>query len=70
MLSFLLLFAANLSAQTTLVNPAAEGGFENGATFATNGWTVTNDFLINGLLEQQQLLTQEPEVPSYQMMAG
>lgn len=26
--------------QTTLINPAAEGGFENGATFAANGWTT------------------------------
>lgn len=26
-------------AQTTLINPAAGGGFESGATFAANGWT-------------------------------
>lgn len=25
--------------QTTLVNPAGDGGFETGATFAANGWT-------------------------------
>src|SRR3954470_9950 len=28
--------------QTTLINPAAEGGFENGATLASNGWTTVN----------------------------
>jgi hypothetical protein len=29
-------------AQTLLINPAAEGGFENGNTFAANGWSVAN----------------------------
>ncbi|WP_333599746.1 GEVED domain-containing protein [Flavobacterium sp.] len=29
-------------AQTTLINPAAEGGFESGSTFAANGWTTVN----------------------------
>lgn len=30
-----------MTAQTTLlINPNAEGGFENGATFADNGWTT------------------------------
>ncbi|OFX44628.1 MAG: hypothetical protein A2046_01215 [Bacteroidetes bacterium GWA2_30_7] len=28
--------------QVLLVNPAAEGGFENGTAFADNGWTVVN----------------------------
>ncbi len=28
--------------QTLLVNPNAEGGFENGTTFADNGWTTVN----------------------------
>ncbi len=28
--------------QTTLINPATVGGFESGATFAANGWTVVN----------------------------
>lgn len=28
--------------QTVLINPAAEGGFANGATFAANGWTAAN----------------------------
>ncbi len=30
------------SAQTTLINPNGDGGFENGADFASNGWTVVN----------------------------
>ena len=29
-------------AQTTHINPATDGGFNNGATFAANGWTVAN----------------------------
>ena len=29
-------------AQTSLIS-AADGGFETGATFAANGWTVVND---------------------------
>src|SRR6185436_17841086 len=36
------LLTTNLFAQTTLINPAAEGGFENGSTFAANGWTLAN----------------------------
>ncbi|TBX67659.1 T9SS type A sorting domain-containing protein [Flavobacterium silvisoli] len=28
--------------QTVLINPSAEGGFENGSTFADNGWTTVN----------------------------
>jgi hypothetical protein len=28
--------------QTTLVNPTGDGGFENGTTFADNGWTVVS----------------------------
>ena len=31
------------TAQTTLIDPAGDGGFENGATFAANGWTVANN---------------------------
>ncbi|UUC45640.1 fibronectin type III domain-containing protein [Flavobacterium cerinum] len=27
---------------TVLINPTAEGGFENGSTFAANGWTTVN----------------------------
>ena len=28
--------------QTTLISPTGDGGFENGATFAANGWTTVN----------------------------
>jgi trimeric autotransporter adhesin len=28
--------------QTVIINPAGDGGFENGTTFAANGWTVEN----------------------------
>jgi hypothetical protein len=28
--------------QITLIDPATEGGFENGTTFAANGWTAVN----------------------------
>ena len=33
--------------QTVLVNPAQEGGFELGATFAANGWTLLNGTQTN-----------------------
>lgn len=36
-------FVSNLYSQTTIINPAAEGGFNLGNTFATNGWTVANE---------------------------
>jgi hypothetical protein len=39
---FVLFLGQSISAQTTLINPAAEGGFENGATFAANGWTAVD----------------------------
>ena len=34
----------NVNAQfpAQLLNPAGDGGFENGSTFAANGWTVVN----------------------------
>lgn len=28
--------------QTTLISPSGDGGFENGADFTTNGWTLVN----------------------------
>lgn len=34
-----LAFGLLAGAQTTLINPAAGGGFESGTTFAANGWT-------------------------------
>ncbi|MBK7938253.1 MAG: hypothetical protein IPJ82_14745 [Lewinellaceae bacterium] len=36
------LFQGQASAQTTLISPTGDGGFENGATFADNGWTLVN----------------------------
>jgi hypothetical protein len=32
-----------LQAQTTLINPATDGGFNSGSTFAANGWTIANE---------------------------
>jgi hypothetical protein len=34
---------SGIHAQTTLINPATDGGFESGSTFAANGWTVANE---------------------------
>lgn len=34
----LLFFIGNTTAQTTLINPLGDGGFENGTTFTANGW--------------------------------
>ena len=36
------LFYSISTAQTTVINPLAEGGFELGTTFVDNGWTVVN----------------------------
>lgn len=41
-LLFLLFVSFQLKAQTVLISPTGDGGFENGATFAANGWTVVN----------------------------
>ncbi|MDX2133558.1 MAG: MopE-related protein [Saprospiraceae bacterium] len=46
LLIFSTLFAFSLKttvAQTVLINPSGDGGFENGSTFADNGWTVANN---------------------------
>jgi hypothetical protein len=44
MLGFFMFFAfCGLQAQTTLINPATDGGFNSGSTFAANGWTVANE---------------------------
>lgn len=37
------LFAQSVSAQTLIVNPHTDGGFEMGNTFAANGWTLLNN---------------------------
>lgn len=34
--------SVNIIAQTTLISPTGDGGFENGATFVANGWTEVN----------------------------
>lgn len=40
---FLMLFSfVFVQGQTTLISPTGDGGFENGATFAANGWQVIN----------------------------
>lgn len=39
---FLLFVATFVQGQTTLISPTGDGGFENGGTFASNGWTVSN----------------------------
>lgn len=36
-------FVTNVNAQTTIINPTGDGGFETGGTFAANNWTVVND---------------------------
>lgn len=41
-LGFLYFFAHSIIAQTVLVDPAGDGGFANGGTFAANGWTTVN----------------------------
>ncbi|MBF6640307.1 hypothetical protein IVB69_02320 [Flavobacterium sp. J49] len=43
-LALMLLFAVTgIQAQTTIINPATDGGFNLGSTFAANGWTVANE---------------------------
>ena len=42
LVAFFLLGIFGIQAQTTIINPALEGGFNVGTTFASNGWTVAN----------------------------
>jgi len=43
-LTLITLLLTNIStAQTVLISPTAEGGFESGTTFAANGWTEVNN---------------------------
>jgi hypothetical protein len=37
-----LLYFNGSKAQTNLLSPTGDGGFETGTTFAANGWTVVN----------------------------
>lgn len=46
-LTFLLLTVTVNSQTTTLIDPAGDGGFQNGTTFAANGWTVLNGSSTN-----------------------
>src|SRR5688572_24063541 len=41
LITFLILINASAQ-QTVLIDPAGDGGFENGTTFASNGWTTVN----------------------------
>nr|WP_294936232.1 T9SS type A sorting domain-containing protein [uncultured Flavobacterium sp.] len=36
-------FSTSLFSQTIVINPATDGGFNSGNTFAANGWTVANE---------------------------
>ncbi|CAN5575047.1 hypothetical protein BH11BAC1_BH11BAC1_07680 [soil metagenome] len=45
-LFFLFIFSGGF-AQTTLINPLTNGGFETGNTFPLNGWTVVNGAQVN-----------------------
>lgn len=36
-----------VKAQTTLISPTGDGGFENGSTFAANNWSVTSGSQVN-----------------------
>lgn len=40
--AFFLLGIFGIQAQTTIINPALEGGFNVGTTFSSNGWTLAN----------------------------
>ncbi|MFN4081546.1 MAG: beta strand repeat-containing protein, partial [Saprospiraceae bacterium] len=37
----------SVEGQTVLINPSGDGGFENGGTFAANGWTLENGSVTN-----------------------
>lgn len=39
LVAILFIACSAISAQTTLIDPAGDGGFENGTTFVANGWT-------------------------------
>lgn len=40
-LTLLFLISAKIDAQTTIISPAGDGGFETGTTLALNNWTAT-----------------------------
>lgn len=39
---FLIIYCLTANAQTILIDPSGDGGFENGNTFSSNGWNVTS----------------------------
>jgi hypothetical protein len=39
---FVLFIGQSMNGQTVLINPNAEGGFENGTTFTDNGWSTVS----------------------------
>ncbi|HRO99265.1 MAG TPA: LamG domain-containing protein, partial [Flavobacteriales bacterium] len=47
MIGLLAILAQSVSAQTTLISPTGDGGFQNGTTFAANGWSVDNGTVAN-----------------------
>lgn len=60
--------------QTTLISPTGDGGFENGSTFAANGWTVSNSTnnpwivapLSNGVITgNAAFISDDGTTPSY-----
>lgn len=72
---FLMLFYfVFVQGQTTLISPTGDGGFENGATFAANGWSVSNGAnnpwivapLSNGLITgNAAFVSNDGTTPSY-----
>ena len=46
LLCSLLTFASTTQAQTILLDPLGDGGFENGVDFTSNGWTLVNNISI------------------------
>src|SRR5690606_18483242 len=47
-LAVLVLLSVQSNAQTTLISPSGDGGFETGTTFASNGWQTANATGNNG----------------------
>lgn len=72
---FLMFFSfVFVQGQTTLISPTGDGGFENGATFAANGWSVSNSVnnpwivgpLSNGLITgNAAFVSNDGTTPSY-----
>jgi len=56
--SFVVLLMSTLGAQTVLIDPMGDGGFESGTTFADNAWSVAqgnkNNYQIGNVAGQYQ----------------